>query len=70
MALKIAKLGIMTAMESEFRLIAQAFGFTTSREIGPRSFLSATHNDLELTLVAARVGNVAALVNIPIFHVD
>lgn len=62
MALKIAKLGIMTAMESEFRLIAHAFGFTTSREIGPRSFLSATHNDLELTLVAARVGKVAAAV--------
>jgi adenosylhomocysteine nucleosidase len=62
MALKVAKLGIMTAMESEFRLIAHAFGFTTAREIGPRHFLSATHNDLELTLVAARVGKVAAAV--------
>jgi adenosylhomocysteine nucleosidase len=62
MARKVAKLGIMTAMESEFRLIANAFGFTTSRGIGPRSFLSASHNDLELTLVAARVGKVAAAV--------
>jgi adenosylhomocysteine nucleosidase len=62
MAPKVAKLGIMTAMEEEFRLIAQTFGFTTSREIGPRTFLSATHNNLELTLVAARVGKVAAAV--------
>jgi adenosylhomocysteine nucleosidase len=62
MTAKVAKLGIMTAMESEFRLIAHAFGFTTSRKIGPRSFLSATHNELELTLVAARVGKVAAAV--------
>ena len=62
MAPKVAKLGIMTAMEEEFRLIAQTFGFTTSREIGPRTFLSAAHNDLELTLVAARVGKVAAAV--------
>jgi adenosylhomocysteine nucleosidase len=62
MARKVAKLGIMTAMEEEFRLIAHAFGFATSRAIGPRSFLSATHNDLELTLVAARVGKVAAAV--------
>ncbi|MEY4667810.1 MAG: hypothetical protein RL518_509 [Pseudomonadota bacterium] len=62
MARKVAKLGIMTAMEEEFRLIAHAFGFTSSREIGPRSFLSVTHNDLELTLVAARIGKVAAAV--------
>lgn len=62
MARKVAKLGIMTAMESEFRLIAHAFGFTTSRAIGPRSFLSVSHDDLELTLVAARVGKVAAAV--------
>ena len=62
MAPKVAKLGIMTAMEEEFRLIAQAFGFTTSTEIGPRTFLSATHDGLELTLVAARLGKVAAAV--------
>jgi adenosylhomocysteine nucleosidase len=62
MAPTIAKLGIMTAMQEEFRLIAGAFGFTTSQDIGPRTFLSATHNDLELTLVAARVGKVAAAV--------
>lgn len=62
MARKVVKLGIMTAMEEEFRLIAQAFGFTSSREIGPRTFLSATHNGLELTLVAARIGKVAAAV--------
>jgi nucleoside phosphorylase len=62
MAPTIAKLGIMTARQEEFRLIAGAFGFTTSQDIGPRTFLSATHNDLELTLVAARVGKVAAAV--------
>lgn len=61
-AKKIRKLGIMTAMEEEFTLISRAFGFTTSRAIGPRTFLSATHDGIELTLVPARIGKVAAAV--------
>jgi adenosylhomocysteine nucleosidase len=52
----------MTAMEEEFRLIAQSFGFATPRQIGPRSFLSAQYEDVELVLVAARIGKVAAAV--------
>lgn len=52
----------MTAMEEEFRLIAQSFGFATPRQIGPRTFLSAPYQDVELVLVAARIGKVAAAV--------
>jgi len=59
---RIRRLGIMTAMEEEFRLIAESFGFATPREIGPRTFLSARYQDVELTLVAARIGKVAAAV--------
>ena len=49
-------------MDEEFRLIAKSFGFASSREIGPRTFLSASHNGLELTLVPSRIGKVAAAV--------
>ena len=58
----VKRLGIMTAMEEEFRLIADSFGFATPREIGPRTFLSVSHNGLELTLVPSRIGKVAAAV--------
>jgi adenosylhomocysteine nucleosidase len=60
----------MTAMEEEFRLIAQSFGFATPREIGPRTFLSARYHDVELTLVAARIGKVAAAVTTSILIHD
>ena len=55
-------MGIMTAMEEEFRLIATAFGGSMSRIVGPRTFYSARVQDVELTLVTARVGKVAAAV--------
>jgi adenosylhomocysteine nucleosidase len=66
----VKKLGIMTAMEEEFRLIAQSFGFATPREIGPRTFLTARYQDVELTLVAARIGKVAAAVTTSILIQD
>lgn len=59
---KINKLGIMAAMDEEFKLIAQAFGCGTSRVIGPRTFLASRSGNVELTLVTARVGKVAAAV--------
>lgn len=62
MTARIKKLGIMTAMEEEFSLIAHAFGATDSRVVGPRTFLSARYNNLDLALVSARVGKVAAAV--------
>lgn len=52
----------MTAMDEEFKLISRAFGCTTSRVLGPRTFLSSSYGDLELTLVTARIGKVAAAV--------
>lgn len=58
----IKKLGIMTAMDEEFRLISSAFGASESRRLGPRTFYSAQFQGLDLTLVSARVGKVAAAV--------
>lgn len=62
MAKRIKKLGIMTAMEEEFRLIANAFGATQSRVVGPRTFHAGRCKDLDVTLVTARIGKVAAAV--------
>jgi adenosylhomocysteine nucleosidase len=62
MAGAIKKLGIMTAMDEEFRLISNAFGATESRVLGPRTFYSAHFQGVDLSLVTARVGKVAAAV--------
>jgi len=59
---RVRKLGIMTAMDEEFRLIQQAFNFSSCREIGPRRFFTAQHEDIALTLVSSRIGKVAAAV--------
>ena len=71
---KIKKLGIMTAMEEEFRLIANSFGCAMTRTVGPRTFHSARSYDVDLTLVTARVGKVAAAVTTSLlindFNVD
>lgn len=58
----VKRLGIMTAMEEEFRLIAESVGASKTRQIGPRTFLSASCDGLEITLVPSRIGKVAAAV--------
>jgi len=58
----IKRLGIMTAMDEEFRHIAEIFPAEASQKIGPRSFHSAKCGDLEIVLVTARIGKVAAAV--------
>ena len=58
----IKRLGIMTAMDEEFRHIAESFPSESSQKIGPRTFHSATCGDLEIVLVTARIGKVAAAV--------
>lgn len=58
----VKRLGIMTAMEEEFRLIAESFGGLNSRQIGPRTFFSVSREGLEITLVPSRIGKVAAAV--------
>lgn len=62
MARKVMKLGIMTAMEEEFRLIAESFCFSAPRQIGPRTFFSAKYEGFDFTLVPSRIGKVAAAV--------
>jgi adenosylhomocysteine nucleosidase len=70
----VRKLGIMTAMEEEFRLIRTSFGFASPQEVGPRTFLSARYEEVDLVLVPARPGKVAAAVSTSIliheFKVD
>ncbi len=53
-------LGIIAAMDEEFSLIAAAFGGGSTKKIGPREFLSASHDGVKLTLVCSRIGKVAA----------
>jgi len=71
---KVTKLGIMAAMEEEFRLIAQALDCVASRSVGPRTFYSGRSEELDLTLAVARVGKVASAVTTSIliheFDVD
>lgn len=49
-------------MDEEFRLIAESFRGSISRQIGPRTFLTTTREGLEITLVPSRIGKVAAAV--------
>jgi adenosylhomocysteine nucleosidase len=52
----------MTAMDEEFRLIAERFDTAKAEAVGPRTFLSTSHKGLELVLVSSRIGKVAAAV--------
>jgi len=57
---KVRRLGIMTAMDEEFSLIAQRFSGAHSELVGPRKFLRVVRGDHELILVSSRIGKVAA----------
>lgn len=58
----VRRLGIMTAMDEEFRLIAERYETAQSAAVGPRTFLTASHKGLELVFVSSRIGKVAAAV--------
>jgi adenosylhomocysteine nucleosidase len=56
----VSRLGIIAAMDEEFSLIADSFGQGVAKKIGPRDFLSVSHQGLDLVLVRSRIGKVAA----------
>jgi len=57
---RVRTLGIMTAMEEEFRLLAKRFGASSSRSVGPRTFFTAHAGALAVVVVCSRIGKVAA----------
>lgn len=54
------RLGIMTAMNEEFAYLSRHIANVSTRQIGPRTFYEGTINDIEVVLVCARIGKVAA----------
>jgi len=58
----IRKLGIMAAMDEEFKLLTHSYGCKVAQSIGPRSFYSSSSQGLELALAVARIGKVASAV--------
>lgn len=54
------RLGIMTAMKEEFAHLSRHLTTPSKREIGPRTFHKGTIHDVEVVLVCARIGKVAA----------